>query len=714
MLTLNRVFVASLVGLLAGLGGLFWVVFSGLQTALLQSAEQSRERDSAVIGQSVTDYLSQAPAAATDFENLLRAGLTDPGSIHSLRDGLLSVLLANPHISEATFTFARSSGFDQRGHSIVDPASVGQVTLFRPRTGPGFVYLITWNHNGHFLTSHLRLSPEGRESEVEPPMQVPNPADHPTFIGPTVRRWYGTLIWTDIHESAIDAALSESRRRVEVSVQKAIESPPGQFAGVLRLGLFKSAIDDAINMPAAVDTSTHSVFLCDSGDRPGAPGRLIALSGTSHYVDSDGDLRLSSADAPPQVQAALGQPLLATVDRGHPLVSDQFLTSGTSFLYTFRYLPDTQDWIVGMVVPRQAYLGELMKTRAWVIWGSLALAAAIAFFGGIVLHAVSVAHSVILREAALMNDFVLDPSRNSCHFHDINRVLSSLERAKTAMRSMGKYVPMDLVRRLYHRGEEPSLGGETTELSVLFTDIQSFTQFAETTDPDIVAIRLGAYLEVLASVIQGQKGTIDKFIGDSVMAFWNAPEPVPGHPALACRAALAGREALALLYRSPAWEGHPGFETRFGLHHCTASVGHFGSPERFNYTAIGDGINLASRLQSLNKHYGTSIIASDSLRAAAGPGFLWRRLDRVAVKGKTQSLDVYELVGESGGPIPPHVPVYEQALDAWLRGDFQKALAFAESEPGDTPSLFLAARCRQYLASPPAADWDGVYAFDSK
>jgi len=309
---------------------------------------------------------------------------------------------------------------------------------------------------------------------------------------------------------------------------------------------------------------------------------------------------------------------------------------------------------------------------------------------------------------------VLDPSRNACRFQDINRVLSSLERAKTAMRSMGKYVPVDLVRRLYHRDEEPHLGGEATELSVLFTDIQSFTEFAESHDADTVAMRLGAYLEVLASVIQKEKGTIDKFIGDSVMAFWNAPEPVPGHPALACRAALAGREALARLYASPQWEGLAGFQTRFGLHLCAASVGHFGSPERFNYTAIGDGINLASRLQSLNKHYGTTILASAALRDAAGAGFVFRHLDRVAVKGKTQGVDIYELLGESPDPLPEWAVVYEEALEAYFARDFQRALGLLDAQTGDPASAVLAARCEACLATPPLAEWGGIYIFESK
>jgi adenylate cyclase len=706
-LTLNRVFALSLAGLLAGLALLFWLVFTGLQTALLRSAQQSRDRDSAVIAASVTDYLRQAPAAAGNFVSLVRAGLTKPSDPQSLRDGLLDVLIRNKDISEATFTYAKSSGFDARGRSIIDPATVGQVDIYRTRQGGGFVHRTTWYQGGRFLSTHAHLYLDGHEAPAEGPFKAANPADHPTFIGPTLHRLYGRLLWTDLHWFAVDADLPESRRRVEVSVQKAIEAPPGHLAGVLRIGLFKDAIDRAIAMPPAVDTKTHAIFLCDSD------GRLIALSGSTSYIVSGDDIRLSPAGAPPQVLAALQRPALRTVGPDRPVVPDQFVTSGTIFLCTFRSLPHTQSWIVGMAVPRRVYLKALLKTRRQVVWGSFALAAAIGLLGGLVLRAVAVAHSVILREAARMNDFVLDPSKNSCRFHDINHVLASLERAKTAMRSMGKYVPMDLVRRLYHRGEEPRLGGEATEISALFTDIQGFTDFAEAADADKVANHLGAYLQVMVSVIQGEKGTIDKFIGDSVMAFWNAPEPVPDNATLACRAVLGCREALAALYASPQWEGAPGFVTRFGLHHCVASVGHFGSPERFNYTAIGDGINLASRLERLNKHYGTSVIASAGLRNAAAPGFLFRHLDRVAVKGKTECLDIYELIGDSATPLPDHVAVYEQALEAWFKGDFERALALAESEPGDPPSAFLAARCRLFIATPPV-EWHGVYAFETK
>jgi adenylate cyclase len=314
-----------------------------------------------------------------------------------------------------------------------------------------------------------------------------------------------------------------------------------------------------------------------------------------------------------------------------------------------------------------------------------------------------------------MNAFEFTPAQNSSYLRDIEEVLSGLEKAKTAMRAMSKYVPINLVRQLYQKGVEPVLGGKTSELSVLFTDIKDFTAYSETLTPDELAEDLGRYLQLMAEIIQSEKGTIDKYIGDAVMTFWNAPEPVAGHETLACRAALRCREALQKLYDSPRWGRAPRFETRFGLHRCLASVGHFGAPDRLNYTAIGDGINLASRLEGLNKYYGTHIIASESIQTAAKGVFEFRMLDRVAVKGKTEGIVIYELLAEraAGKSRPEWVGRYELALTSYQSGDFATALEMFEEHREDTPSLVLASRCRERISHPPAA-WNGIHTFESK
>ena len=182
--------------------------------------------------------------------------------------------------------------------------------------------------------------------------------------------------------------------------------------------------------------------------------------------------------------------------------------------------------------------------------------------------------------------------------HDITERKRAAEMA--AMRLLGKYAPVDLVRRLYREKSEPVLGGELMEISIMFSDIKGFTALSEQLDPNRLAEMLGLYLDTLSGIIQRDtQGTIDKYIGDAIMAIWNAPEPVTDHPRMACLAALGCRDTARSLAQAPEWREFPVFETRFGLHCAKALVGHFGARDRMNYTAIGDAINLASRLEGL-------------------------------------------------------------------------------------------------------------------
>jgi adenylate cyclase len=242
-------------------------------------------------------------------------------------------------------------------------------------------------------------------------------------------------------------------------------------------------------------------------------------------------------------------------------------------------------------------------------------------------------------------EFAADNSRS--RLRELDELLESVERAKTVVRAMCKYIPLPLVRSLYTKNREPELGGEPREVTLLFSDIQGFTSLAERLEPNELALRLGLYLEVMTRTLERHDATIDKYIGDAVMAFWNAPEPLAGHTARACRAVLDCRRALAELYASPAWGAEPPLVTRFGLHRGRVLVGHFGAPTRLSYTALGDGVNLAARLESECKRLGVTVLASASVARSAGTAFVFRALDRVTVRGKTEPVDVYELVGEA-------------------------------------------------------------------
>jgi adenylate cyclase len=484
--------------------------------------------------------------------------------------------------------------------------------------------------------------------------------------------------------------------------------------GVLLVGLLTRQLDRAVQIQIAPEGTAdpHRIFLCDTD------GRLVTrLSPGDRLAEMGDNLRMTSNALPPEVQRALSDPALHSVSEGSPLVSSHFPLGGEEFLTTFRPLPETQDWMVGIVVPRSFYLGKLAGMRDRMLLVSLGIMLLLVVSGAVVLRAVKRAHARITHESAKMNRFDFSPAPAASPFRDVGVVLDSLENAKTAMRAMGKYVPVDLVRRLYRDRNEPVLGGEAMEISIMFTDIKDFTSMSETLDPDLLARALGRYLETMARIIQQEThGTIDKYIGDAIMTIWNAPAPVAGHARMACTAALRCRDAARNLAASPGWEGLPPFETRFGLHAGTATVGHFGAPDRMNYTAIGDSVNLASRLEGLNKQYGTSIIASESIVEATRDLFAFRRLDRVAVKGRNRAITIYELLGpgEEVSARQDAVHRYERALDFYAAGDFASAVEILGRCDDDPSAAFLAARCRAFIKEPPPPGWDGVAVMTTK
>jgi adenylate cyclase len=709
--TLRQVFGFSLIGLLVGLGALFYLVLDGTERTILHSADTYRDLAGREVAGRVTDYLNEAPLAVDHFERQVRYGLVQPKEPDSLQRELLSLLLANENISEATLTYAD----DPRGNLMANRATTGQVTVLLAPSKGDFICDRTWFSDGRFIsqTSALGLAAGAHAVPRSAPAPAKDPTLDPTFETAVRSDLYGTLVWADLHWAQVDALMPEAERRVEVSVQKTIEDGQGRFVGVLRIGMMKSLIDRAVqqHLSEGSERDPHMIFLCDND------GRLITGFGDKDRVMVSGeDLRIPPGDVPPVVARALKEPSLGRIG-DTPTAASSFRFGDMDYLYTFQALPpgQTQDWIVGIVVPRDYYLGPLLKIRGEVLWASVALMTVIVLAGGLVVRNVMRSQALILRETAKMNRFEFTEARQAQWLRDIEEVLASLERAKTAMRAMSKYVPINLVRRLYRDGQEPVLGGTTAELSILFSDIKGFTSFSEHVQPDRLAEVLGLYLQAVTIAIQGESGTIDKYIGDSVMALWNVPEETPEHEVLACRAALRSQAALTELYDSPLWEGLPRFDTRFGLHSCLASVGHFGAPDRFNYTTIGDGVNLASRLEGLNKYYETKVVASEAIYSKAKEHFEFRLLDCVAVSGKKQGITIYELIGPktAGAARPEVVVAYEEAFKLYEKAQFRAALEALRDQPDDGPGKTLARRCREFLESPPEA-WNGVWQFDTK
>lgn len=275
------------------------------------------------------------------------------------------------------------------------------------------------------------------------------------------------------------------------------------------------------------------------------------------------------------------------------------------------------------------------------------------------------------------------------------------------------YVSEDVVATMVRHPEQLSLRGEERELSVLFCDIRNFTGMSETMTAPQLSEFLNEYLSGMTDRIMNAGGTVDKFIGDAVVAIWGAPLSDPDHPMNAVRAALRMNEWLAEMRGQWEERGRPPIHTGFGINSGLMSVGNMGSRSRFDYTVIGDNVNLASRLEGLNKVYGTSILCSEATRNAAGDAFTWRTVDRVTVKGRTQPVTIYEPLHEG----PPDteesetLKCYEDALAAFYKREFAVARDQFERLNTKQPAPIVAYwlnQARTFEQNPPPPDWDGI------
>lgn len=382
------------------------------------------------------------------------------------------------------------------------------------------------------------------------------------------------------------------------------------------------------------------------------------------------------------------------------------------------------DWRVIGVVPRDDFFGEARR-QAFVAVGIGAICALLAtLFGAMLSTRISMAMREISDEMDRVGRFEISQSKLSDEpslFREVNALRLSTDRMKASLTSFGRYVPRELVQDLLLSGNEAVLGGQKREITTLFSDIAGFTTLSEQLAPEALVPALGEYFEKMSEAIREQGGTVDKYIGDAIMAFWGAPRPLENHAIQACKAALNMRDRLRELEDRWTAEGKPIFEARIGINTGVAVVGNIGSPNRMNYTAIGDSVNLASRLEGLNKGFGTSIVVGETTAALVKDQFVLRPLDWVAVKGKARAVLVNELVGEVGkveARIVQAVELQREALRVYRARRFAEAhklfLEVSAQLGGDEAALKLAERCQQYAAEPPPQSWNGSFTMAEK
>jgi adenylate cyclase len=305
------------------------------------------------------------------------------------------------------------------------------------------------------------------------------------------------------------------------------------------------------------------------------------------------------------------------------------------------------------------------------------------------------------------------------------RVLVEDKEKRRVRNAFGQYLSPEVIRRLLMnpRLVEP----RKTNVTVMFSDIRGFTTISEKLDAQDLALFLNEYLSDMTRIVFQHQGTLDKYIGDAVMAFWGAPFEELNHAIRACTAALEMMSHVRALQKKWEFEGKPHLDIGIGLNTGVASVGNMGSTLRYGYTALGDAVNLSSRLEGMNKEYGTNILVTESCyEAAKGAGFVFRELDLIRVKGKLQPVTIHELISReaeiaadpAGAALRERLERFAQARTLYCHRHWEQAQRAFESVlakwPADGPSRTYWKRCQDYLFEEPPHAWDGVFTVTSK
>ena len=296
---------------------------------------------------------------------------------------------------------------------------------------------------------------------------------------------------------------------------------------------------------------------------------------------------------------------------------------------------------------------------------------------------------------------------------EVQNVAKSMVLMQVGLKSFTQYLPKEMLKSLFDSGSTAKPGGKEKDVTIFFADIASFTHYSEILPPNDLVLQLNEYLGCFSSVINKSQGTVDKYIGDAVMAYWNAPKDCEDHAFKACQAALQGLHNLSFLQKEWARMKKPIFKVRIGINSGNVVLGNIGTEEHLSYTVVGDNVNLASRLEGLNKVYGTTIMISDFTLKACGGKLVTRPIDLVAVKGKEKKILAHELLGitnETSSKIVAFCNDFKIAFAAYLNKDWPLGVQLFEKiavqHPDDLATKIHLERCRQFVINPPDPSWD--------
>jgi adenylate cyclase len=674
---------------------------------LLGFARDLIRQNAEVVREQVEGFLRPARSSSELTLALVESGMVSVDDSRSVERYFYELLSVQPTVEMLNWG-------DEQGNFIM---------VKRQPNGSLSTKIISIGDDGARRTVWRHRDPGGA---LEPPREeVEDPADQ---YDPREREWYrgavesGTVYWTGVY-------VFHSDKMPGVTAGAPRYDRDGRLLGVLSVDIGLVQMSHFLRERIRVGESGQA-FLLDE------KGRLIAVKDVEQLTvpDENGGgatrLRRIEESPVPEIAALARQRGSAefmqqafTAGRGSQIEAHtaRYHAGGRDFVATLIPIQvgENRSWLAGVVAQEDEFLATAKQANVRALFTAIGFAVIALIIGILLARMIARSLNVLVSESARVRNMEIDSAGTRSRFRELDEVLTAFEGMKSGLRAFGKYVPVKLVRSLIEQDKEATLGGEPRTLTIFFSDIRDFSHISEGLHPTELAESLAVYLSTVTRRIAARQGTVDKYIGDAVMAFWGAPQDVPEHALQAC---LAASEALSevreLRDHDPTL---PDFYTRIGIHTAEVVVGNFGSEDRLSYTIIGDGVNLASRLEGINKHFGTQILISEATHALVEDRFVTRRIGLIAVKGREQVCVTYELFGPLGcadDTLEQVIRHYERALDQYLAREWTAAIAELELalalRGDDGPSRVLLELAQRHAADPPGKGWTGVISIETK
>ncbi len=676
-----------------------YLYYSNTQLAL-QTASKSMRRAASDVSLSIGNLFVPTARFIDNTAFLIQSGNADLRKVDGLKF-LFRQVKALPQIQGMYVGFERDGAFY---HVVKVPPNMAALgpNKAKPLAGTRYALRMIDDTPGYMADSFIYLA------DWE---EVIGQERGPVSYDPRVRPWYKIAV-ENRHISVSDVYIFAGSRQPGITVSQA-------------------AIDGSGDIIATVgaDISLQDLATYLDEKKIGQRGRTFILDGAGNIVvQSD-----SAATANGQISALSNTDITIAISHYTKTGEANFTIAGADeIMATFIPFPNDfeKDWVIGVVADRAEFVQDINQAT----FRTLTVGLLILAFTIVAISYMSKKLTAPLRQIAdetvRIREFQLsDTFSVRSNVIEINDLVVAIGAMKNSLQSFGAYVPKTLVRSIVSSGASVEIGGQQQQLTLMFSDIESFTSKSEAMAPGAIFSELSDYFRVITKAIKQHNGTIDKFIGDAVMAFWNAPIEDPAHVANGCKAMLACQAACQQLNARAAANDYGGIlpvTTRFGLHTGDVMVGNVGSDDRMQYTALGAAVNLASRIEAINKQYGTNLLITEAVANQVAGQFLLRPVDLIAPAGTSVPIAIYELIGElEASSSFPATDQQVQFCADWKacyqfyedRNWPEAASAFKgfqSAHPNDKLATLYVQRCRDFSADPPPANWNGVQVYQTK